>query len=142
MPGRRRVAPALLAASAAAAALAAAGCYRERERLDIPEISIELADTVVAPGDSIRGMVRASDGSGLTFLRVLAIFALDPARQRLDTSGRRYDLDGRRSVAIPLGLELDPLIPAGSFVEIQVFVLDDQDFPVELRDTIAVRARP
>ena len=144
---RRASAPAARAAGAltllaSLAALAVAGCYRERERLDIPEISLELEDTVVAPRDTIRGAVRATDGSGLSFLRVLAISALDPARQRLDTVGRRYELNDRRSVEVPLNIGLDSLVPAGSFVELQVFVLDNQDFPVELRDTISVQVRP
>ena len=133
---------AVLAASASSLALATAGCYRERERLDVPELSIVLADTVVEPRDTIRGAVRARDGSGLSFLRVLAISALDPARQRLDTIGRRYELSDRRSVEVPLNIGLDSLVPAGTFVEIQAFVLDNQDFPVEIRDTIRVRARP
>jgi hypothetical protein len=138
----RRAAEAALALLAASAAVGAAGCYRERERLDIPELAIELADTVVAPRDTIRGVIRASDGSGLSFLRWLAIWALDPARQQLDTIGRRYDLDGRRSVEIGFDFAVDSLVPAGSVVEVQAFVRDNQDFPVERRDTIRVRARP
>ena len=115
---------AVAAVLAASLAAATAGCYRERERLDVPEIALELEDSVVAPRGTVRGVVRATDGSGLSFLRWLAVSALDPARERLDTICHQYDLNDQRSVAVPLTAPLDTLVPAGSFVEIRVFVLD------------------
>ncbi|MDQ3697890.1 MAG: hypothetical protein M3373_07680 [Gemmatimonadota bacterium] len=123
-------------------AAAAQGCYRERERFDVPVLGLETADTVIAPGDTIRAAARAADGTGLSLLRVLAIAARDVAGQQMDTLHQRFNLEDEREVEILLSIPVEATTPPGTFIEIIARAIDTQDFEVVAHDTVFVRERP
>ncbi|MBC7789498.1 MAG: hypothetical protein H7Z74_06110 [Anaerolineae bacterium] len=106
-------------------------CYRERERFDIPELEVIPASRVIAPNDTLRGVVRAADGSGLETLTVFATSSIDTIRQEFFVADRhRVEFMFR----IPVSAET----PAGTRIAIRAVVLDDQNFQVVKHDTVVV----
>ena len=112
------------------------GCLSERVRLDAPLVELVVADSVVAPGDSVRGSIEATDASGIVYLAVIARAADSVSRLgplnfvRVDSVRRDFRLRVPRGAA------------AGSTVEVIATVIDNQNFTVELRDTLVVRGTP
>jgi hypothetical protein len=114
---------------------ALAGCVAERDRLDVPVVTLALGDSIVAPGDSVRGTVTARDASGLVYLTVSAraadsVYRFGPLNfAPLDSIQRTF----RLRVPADAG--------AGALVIVTATAIDDQQFTVEVTDTVAVRPR-
>jgi hypothetical protein len=123
-------------ARVAAAALLpplAAGCIAERDRLDVPLVTLVLADSVVAAGDSVRGVVSARDASGVIYLAVSA---------RTADSVSRFgpiNLAPTDSIQRAFRLRVPASAAAGALVVVTATAIDEQDFTVEARDTAVVR---
>ena len=111
------------------------GCLSERVRLDAPLVELVVADSVVAPGDSVRGTVTARDASGLVYLTVIAraadsVYRFGPLNfAPLDSIQRTFAL------RVPL------TAAAGALVIVTAAAIDDQEFTIEVSDTVVVRAR-
>lgn len=126
----RRLTRLLLALGAAAAV----ACDDERERLDVPRVGFVLEDTVVAPGDSVRGRIYGGDTHG-GIVRLAARICIDSgfltARlnyDRADTANFRFLLPVPASTA------------ENMLVIVEGQVNDDQDFFVTTQDTIVARS--
>lgn len=132
---RRVVLLAIVAAPLAAAAL---GCYRDRERLDVPSLSLVPDVDSVSPGDTLRGTMAASDASGLVLVRLLAMYRSDTATADVDTIRLRYDLPELTDVELQFSIEIPGASPVGSRVALVAAAFDDQDFQVEATDTLWV----
>jgi hypothetical protein len=119
----------------ALAALAAslAGCLGERERLDVPRVSLSLSDTVVSAGSHVTGTAYAADHSGIVYLRVF-VTSLDSLKR-----SPRLDFIRRDSVAYDFDIPLSAGAPLDSPVEVRVTVIDNQNFQVDVVDTVYVR---
>jgi hypothetical protein len=114
-----------------AALLGSLGCFAERERLDTPVVDLELASRAVAAGDTIRGVLRATDASGITDWVVTARSRFDTAR----TSGRPAE---RTEILEPFRFRLVDTIPSGTRVLVEAVVEDDQNFAITRSDTVTV----
>lgn len=117
---------------------AALGCYRERERLDVPELSIVLDVDSISPGDTIRGTLEATDQSGLILVRLFAVYRSDTLSADVDTLRRRFDLFEQTAVSLPFDVPIAGSVPVGSRVALVAAAFDDQDFLVEATDTLWV----
>ena len=123
------------AAGAALSITALVGCISERDRLDVPVLTLALGDSVVAPGDSVRGTVTARDASGLVYLTVSAraadsVYRFGPLNfAPLDSIQRTF----RLRVPADAG--------PGALVIVTATAVDDQQFTVEVTDTVAIRTR-
>lgn len=124
--------------TAAVMAGTALGCYKDRERLDVPALSIVLDADSITPGDTIRGVLEASDASGLILVRLFAVFRSDTLTADVDTLRRRYDLFEQTSVSLPFDIPIAGSVPLGSRVALVAAAFDDQDFVVEATDTLWV----
>lgn len=132
----RRIA--LLACVALPALAAAAGCYRDRERLDVPVLSILLEADSITPGDTIRGVMLATDASGLLLVRLFAVFRRDAQTPFVDTLRLRYDLPELTDVELPFSVPIPAAVPIGSRVALVAAAFDDQEFQAEATDTLWV----
>jgi hypothetical protein len=116
-----------------AAGGAVLGCIEERERLDVPVVTLTLADTVVTAGDSVRGVVTARDASGVIYLAVSARVADSVARFG------PLNLAPTDSIARRFTLRVPGAAAGGALVIVTATAIDEQDFTVEVRDTAVVR---
>jgi hypothetical protein len=112
----------------------ASGCLRERDRLDVPTLVLVLEDSIVTPGDSVRGYAYALDATGIVFLQVTATTTDSISSQRLN----RVSAD---SVKIDFALRVPANAPADVPVSIRAMARDTQDFEVAVDDTVFVRIR-
>src|SRR5688572_7078635 len=117
---------------AALLAAIAAGCLRERDRLDVPRLVLVLEDSIVAPGDSVRGYAYALDATGIIFLQVSATTTDSISSRRLN----RVSAD---SVKVDFALRVPANAPAGVPVGVHAIARDTQDFEVTVDDTVVVR---
>jgi hypothetical protein len=129
---------ALLALLALPLLSAALGCYRDRERLDVPVLELLPDVDSVSPGDTIRGVLRATDASGLLLVRLLAVYRRDSLTPFVDTVRFRYDLSEQTSVQLPFSVPIADEVPVGSRVALLAAAFDDQEFTVEVTDTLWV----
>jgi hypothetical protein len=113
-------------------AAAVAGCLRERDRLDIPRITLVLAQELVAPGDSVRGYVYAVDATGIIFLQVTA-------ETGDSISSRRLNRISADSAHLDFALRVPADAPADAVVRVHAIARDTQDFEVTFTDTVFVR---
>jgi len=113
-------------------AAAAIGCLRERDRLDVPQLTLVLEDSVVAPGDSVRGYAYATDATGIVFLQVTASTTDSASSKRLN----RVSAD---SVKIEFALRVPANAPRDEVVSVRALARDTQDFEVMVTDTVYVR---
>ncbi|MGI9077366.1 MAG: hypothetical protein ACR2G6_08560 [Gemmatimonadaceae bacterium] len=120
-----------LAAFVSLCAMVSSACYRERERFDIPELEIVPAAKVIAPSDTLRGVVRASDGSGLEALTLVATSPVDTIRQQ-------FFVADRHRVEFAFQIPVKATTAAGSRIAIRAVVIDDQNFQVVKHDTVLV----
>ena len=118
--------------------LAALGCYQERERLDVPEISMTTEVDSVSPGDTLRGTMEARDASGLILVRLLATYRADTLSPNVDTVRLRFDLPELTDVEVPFAIPIPGASPVGGRVALVAAAFDDQDFQVETTDTLWV----
>ena len=118
----------------AGAVLAAsvAGCLRERDRLDIPRLTLVLDEEFVAPGDSVRGHAYALDATGIIFLQV-------SAETGDSISSRRLNRISADSAHIDFALRVPADAPDGAVVSVHAIARDSQDFEVTSTDTVFVR---
>ena len=114
--------------------IAAAGCLRERDRLDVPRITLVLDDSIVAPGDSVRGYAYALDGTGIVYLQVTATTGDS-------SSSKRLNRVSRDSVQIDFALRVPGNAIGDAPVSVRAFARDNQDFEVTVTDTVFVRIR-
>lgn len=117
---------------------AALGCYRDRERLDVPVLELLPDVDSISPGDTIRGVIRATDASGLLLVRLLAVYRRDSQTPFVDTARYRYDLAEEKAVELPFAVPIAAVVPVGSRVALLAAAFDDQDFMVEATDTLWV----
>ena len=111
---------------------AVTGCLRERDRLDVPRITLVLEDSVVTPGDSVRGYAYAVDATGIVFLQVTAATTDSASSKRLN----RVSAD---SVRIDFALRVPANAPRDEAVSVRALARDTQDFEVSVTDTVFVR---
>jgi hypothetical protein len=128
----------LLACLAVPAVAAVLGCYRDRERLDVPVLQIFVDADSVSPGDTIRGIMQATDASGLLLVRLLAVYRRDAQTPFVDTLRLRYDLPELTEVTLPFAVPIPAVAPIGSRVALVAAAFDDQEFVVEATDTLWV----
>ena len=121
------------AAGLAALCLALAGCLRERDRLDVPRVTLELATTSVAAGDTVRGRAWALDGTGIIFFQVTVETSDSTALDRRN----RISAD---SVMIEFALPVFSGAPLDEPVIITAVARDDQEFEIRVQDTLYIRA--
>ena len=114
--------------------VAAAGCLHERDRLDVPRITLVLDDSIVAPGDSVRGYAYALDGTGIIYLQVTATTGDSSSTKRLNRVSRD-------SVQIDFALRVPGNALGDAPVSVRAFARDNQDFEVSFTDTVFVRIR-
>jgi hypothetical protein len=129
---------ALLAILTLPAMAAALGCYRDRERLDVPVLTITPDVDSISPGDTLRGVMQASDASGLLLVRLLAVYRRDAQTPFVDTVRVRYDLPELTAVELPFAVVIPSAVPLGSRVALLAAAFDDQEFQVEATDTLWV----
>jgi hypothetical protein len=111
--------------------LGSLGCFAERERLDTPVVELVLGSRAVAPGDTIRGTLRARDASGITDWIVTARSRFDTAR----TAGRPPE---RTEILEVFRFHVVDTIPSGTRVLVEAIVEDDQNFAITRSDTVTV----
>lgn len=128
----------VFAALAGSLGAAVAGCYRDRERLDVPEITITPDVDSVSPGDTLRGVIHANDASGLILVRMFATYRSDTLTPDVDTVRLRYDLPELTEVEILFSIPIPGASPVGSRVALVAAAFDDQEFLVEATDTLWV----
>lgn len=119
----------------ACVAAAALGCLDRRSRLDVPQVTLVVDDSIVAPGGTVRGRARAVDESGIIFLSVTVSTADSAARMQLN----RVAAD---SVDLDFALPVASAAPIDAAVSILALARDNQDFEVTVTDTVFVRAIP
>jgi len=113
--------------------LALGGCLRERDRLDVPRVTLVLDDSIVTAGDTIRGRAWAVDGTGLIYFQVTAETADSAA-------GERRNRIGADSVMIEFALPVSSRAQLDERVIVTAIARDDQDFEIRVTDTAFVRA--
>jgi hypothetical protein len=128
----------LLAAMAFSIGATVVGCYRDRERLDVPVLTLVPDVDSVSPGDTLRGVMHATDGSGLVLVRLLATYRSDTLTPAVDTIRLRYDLPELTQVELLFSIPIPGASPVGSRVALVAAAFDDQDFLVEATDTLWV----
>jgi hypothetical protein len=128
----------LLAAMAFSIGATVVGCYRDRERLDVPVLTLVPDVDSVSPGDTLRGVMHATDGSGLILVRLLATYRSDTLTPAVDTIRLRYDLPELTEVELLFSIPIPGASPVGSRVALVAAAFDDQDFLVEATDTLWV----
>jgi hypothetical protein len=126
----RRLTSLLLALGAAAAV----ACDDERERLDVPRVRFELEDTVVAPGDSVRGRIHGGDTHG-GIVRLAVRICIDSGFLTARLNYDRADTANFRFL-----LPVPASTPENMLVIVEGQVNDDQDFFVTTQDTIVARS--
>ena len=114
---------------------AVAGCLRERDRLDVPSVTLVVDDSVVAAGDTVRGRAWAVDGTGIILFQV----TLETADSAAFDRRNRISAD---SVMIEFALPVSSRALLNERVIITAFARDDQEFEVSATDTVYVRASP
>ena len=112
-----------------------AGCLRERDRLDVPRVMLVLDDSIVAPGDTVRGRAWAVDGTGLIFFQVTAETSDSAAIDRRN----RISAD---SVMIEFALPVSSRALIDEAVVVTALARDNQEYEIRATDTVYVRASP
>lgn len=113
--------------------LAVAGCLRERDRLDVPRVTLEITTADVAAGDTVRGRAWAVDGTGIIFFQVTVETADSAAFDRRN----RISAD---SVMIEFALPVSSRAAVDEPVIVTAIARDDQDFEIRVEDTLHIRA--
>jgi hypothetical protein len=111
---------------------AAAGCIDERDRLDVPDLTLVLDDTAVAPSGEITGRVVATDASGLVRYRVM------PLSDYLKNVRVSRNLNDVRQIDTTFRLAVADTIPVGTEVPVEATVFDNQGFVVGRTDTVRI----
>jgi hypothetical protein len=117
----------------AAVCLALAGCLRERDRLDVPRVVLEVQEPTVTAGDSVRGRAWAVDGTGIIFFQVTVETADSSA-------GDRRNRIGADSVMIEFVLPVSSRAVVDERVIVTAVARDNQEFEISAVDTVYVRA--
>jgi hypothetical protein len=115
------------------ACLAVIGCVRERDRLDVPRVTLELTTPTVAAGDTVRGRAWAVDGTGIIFFQVTVETDDSVAFERRN----RISAD---SVMIEFALPVSSRALVDERVIVTALTRDDQDFEIVVEDTVYIRA--
>jgi len=115
------------------ACFALAGCLRERDRLDVPRVMLEVQEPTVAAGDSVRGRAWALDGTGIIFFQVTVETADSIA-------GDRRNRIGADSVMIEFVLPVSSRATVDERVIVKAVARDNQEFEITAVDTVYVRA--
>lgn len=105
-------------------ALAAAGCVGERERLDVPQVALDVDAGSPPPGGRITGRAAAADASGLTSLAVYAC-----SRDSVFRMSESYDR--AHSGEIDFSLHVATNAQPGQPVEVYAVAHDDQGFAAD-----------
>ena len=121
----------LLLAFGTAAAIA---CSDERDRLDVPRVTIEVDDSVVAPGGSVLGRISGGDTFG-GIVRLAAHICIDSGFQTA-----RLNYDGVDTASFRFQLPVPASTPENMLVIVEGQVNDEQEFFVTTQDTIVARS--
>ena len=113
--------------------LALGGCLRERDRLDVPRVTLEITTTTVAAGDTVRGRAWAVDGTGIIFFQVTVETADSSAIERRNRIGAD-------SVMIEFALPVSSRALINDRVIVTALARDDQEFQIVVEDTMYVQA--
>jgi hypothetical protein len=127
----RRALRACLAIGTAVLVLA---CDDERERLDVPRVSFTLEDTIVVPGDTVRGRIFGGDTYG-GIVRLAARICIDSGFLTA-----RLNYDRADTATFRFLLPVPASTPENMLVIVEGQVNDDQDFFVTTQDTIVARS--
>ena len=111
--------------------VATAGCVGQRERLDVPSVTLDVAAQTPAPGGRVTGRAIASDASGLISLAVYAC-----TRDSVFRTSDSYDR--QRTAEIDFSLHVASTAVAGDPVELYAVAFDDQGFAAEASQTLRV----
>ena len=114
-------------------ALAVLACGEDRERLDVPRLYLELDQTEIAPGDTVRGRIAGADDFG-GVVRLAVRLCIDSGFDAAFLRGIRED-----SVGFRFRLPVPASTPENALVIVEAQVNDDQNFFVSLQDTIVAR---
>ncbi|MFN2400487.1 MAG: hypothetical protein ABR543_17900 [Gemmatimonadaceae bacterium] len=114
------------------ALLGTTSCLSERDRLDVPVVSVAAIDTVIDGERWIRALVTAEDASGIVLVRVLA-------KSAFDTLVDRFNVPDVRNLSEVSLLPVTDSIRTGTLIEVEAQVLDNQDFTVSASDTVVIR---
>ena len=109
------------------------GCLRERDRLDVPRVTLELATSSIAAGDTVRGRAWAVDETGIIFFQVTVETPDSAAAERRN----RISAD---SVMIEFALPVSSRALAGERVIVTAVARDDQEFEIRVGDTLYIGA--
>jgi hypothetical protein len=119
--------------SAAALLVAAGACIGERERLDVPRLTLEVLDSTVTPGGAIQGSVTATDASGLSSVVAYAC-TRDSIFQHI---GPVYNHPS--AVEFSFALPVSHASAEGDSVVVLAVAFDDQGFDAETAFVAFVR---
>ena len=125
----------LARATAVVAGAVIAGCLSRRDRLDVPQVTLVVDDSIVAPGGSVRGRARVTDESGIIYVSVTVFTADSAARTQLN----RIASD---SVELEFALRVASTAAPDAIVSVRALARDNQDFEVTATDTVYVRVAP
>ena len=113
--------------------VALAGCLRERDRLDVPRVTLEVTSVDVGAGDTVRGRAWAVDGTGIIFFQVTVETDDSTAFERRN----RISAD---SIMIEFALPISSLAQPSERVIVTAIARDDQEYEITVEDTVYVRA--
>jgi len=112
-----------------------AACIQDRERLEPPRVTLELADQTVLPGGDVFGTISAADASGIIYVAAQIRIAGDTLSPRR-TFANPPELD---TIQYSFRLTVRSGFPAGTPIYVTATVIDDQNFEVVKEDTISIR---
>jgi hypothetical protein len=121
------------AVALAAGAAAGSGCVGERERLDVPRLTVEVINSTVTPGGVIVGSAAATDASGLEFVAVYAC-----TRDSIFLNSRQV-YNRARSAEFPFELPVSSASAEGDSVVVYGFASDTQGFDAETVSVVFIR---
>jgi hypothetical protein len=125
---------ALLAIACLALAGGASACSEDRERLDVPRVYVDVDADVVAPGDTVRGLLTGGDDFG-GIVRLAVHICIDSGFQ---TAFANYDRED--SASTRFRLPVPESTPENALVIVEGQVNDEQGFFVTTQDTIVARS--
>lgn len=105
-------------------AFAAAGCVDERERLDVPRVTLDLDVGAPVAGGRVTGRAAAADASG-----VIALAVYSCSRDSVFRMTESYDR--ARTAVIDFALHVATNAVPGEPVEIYAVTYDDQGFSAD-----------
>ena len=117
----------------AGSAVAGSGCVGERERLDVPRLTLQVVNSTVMPGGVIAGSAAATDASGLVFVAVYACTRDSIFRHAVQL------YDRTPSTEFSFTLPVSSASAEGDSVVVYAFASDNQGFDAETVSVAFIR---